>query len=763
MVMENDTGQPGTDTVMRVEDATKMGDVKTPADSATLIDKAKGYLPADKIELIQRAYDYALKAHTGQVRQSGEPFMEHPVATAMSLLNLQMDATSVAAALLHDVPEDCGVSLDEIEKNFGPEVRKLVDGVTKLSKIPVEALEPKTLPRRSSEEKEVHAENLRKMLIAIAEDVRVLLIKLADRLHNMKTIDSLPEERRRRIALETMDIYTPLAHRLGMWDVKWQLEDLAFRQLEPLKYRQISRLLSGRRSEREQFIAESSETLRIELKKAGVEAEVTGRPKHIYSIVQKIEKYAAMGKHFDDIHDLLALRVLVKTKEDCYAALGVVHSLWHPLAGEFNDFIANPKDNGYQSLHTSVLYKGSVPLEIQIRTNEMHQVADYGIAAHWRYKESEKSDLGFADKITWLRQLLEWHRELSGSQEFLETVRTDILKDQVFVYTPKGEIKDLPKGATPLDFAYFIHTNLGNRCIGAKVNGRLVPLTYELVSGDTVEIMASKTERGPSRDWLNQNLGFVKTSHARGKIRQWFKKQERNENIEKGRQLLERESRRLGVPFGDPSKLAELFKYDTVEDFWAALGYGGVTPQQVIQRMLAEQQPASPAGEVEEILEAHVPRLPSEPSRVKVLGVGDLLTHLAQCCHPLPGDDIMGYITRTRGVTIHRKDCSNIINEEEKERLVEVKWGASEQLYPVAVTVEADDRMGLLNDISSLVAGEKVNIASVKAEGGRDRTTTISLTLHIKDIQQLSRLLSRIESVRGVNSVSRRHNGHGGK
>ncbi len=728
---------------------------------AQLLSKAREYLPGDKIEAIQRAYDFAVKAHAGQLRRSGEPFMEHPLAVAMSLLNLQLDASSIVAALLHDVPEDCKVPLEEIERKFGSEASKLVDGVTKLSRIPVEALEIKGLARRKAEDKEAHAENLRKMLIAMAEDVRVVLIKLADRLHNMKTLDSLPEDRRKAIAQETMEIYAPLAHRLGIWDIKWQLEDLAFRQLEPVQYREIGRRLAARRSEREAFIAESSDILRSELKKARIEAEVMGRPKHIYSITQKIEKYAATGKEFDDIHDLLALRIMVKSKEDCYAALGVVHSLWHPLAGEFNDFIATPKDNGYQSLHTTVLYKGSVPLEVQIRTREMHQVADYGIAAHWRYKESEKRDPAFASKITWLRQLLEWHRELSGSQEFLETVRTDILKDQVFVYTPKGESKDLPRGSTPLDFAYFIHTNVGNRCIGAKVNGRLVPLTYELASGDTVEIIASKADRGPSRDWLNPNLGFIKTSHARGKIRQWFKKQERNENIEKGRQLLEKESRRLGVPFGDAEKMAAAFKYDTIEDFWAALGYGGVTPQQVIQRLLAEKEPPKPAQEIEELPQVPLPE--ARPSAVKVLGVGDLLTHLSHCCHPLPGDDIIGYVTRTRGVSIHRKDCRNIITEQEVERLVDVRWGSSEQLYPVAVIVEADDRVGLLNDISSLVAGEKVNIASVKAAPSRDGVTTIFLTLQIKDISQLSRILARIEAVRGVNSVSRRQDGRAAK
>lgn len=721
-------------------------------DAANLIAKAQEYLPPDKVEVIQRAYDFASKAHAGQSRQSGEPYIEHPVATAISLLNLHLDTSSVVAALLHDCAEDSHIPLKEIEDRFGTEVSKLVDGVTKLSKIRLESLQLESAHRPSGEDKEMHAENLRKMLVAMAEDVRVLLIKLADRMHNMKTLDALPEERKRYIAQETTEIYAPLAHRLGMWDIKWQLEDSAFRQMEPLKYRQISRLLAGRRSEREAFITEVSQVLRDELKKNNIEADVSGRPKHIFSIYQKIEKYAAMGKQFDDIHDLLAVRVLVNTKADCYAALGAVHSLWHPLAGEFNDFIGSPKDNGYQALHTTVLFKGSVPLEVQIKTHDMHQIAEYGIAAHWRYKEGEKGDPVFADKITWVRQLMEWHREVSGSQEFLESVKTDILKDQVFVYTPKGDIKDLPRGATPLDFAYLVHTDLGNRCIGAKVNGRLVPLSYELASGDTVGIMAGKSERGPSRDWLNPNLGFVKTSHAKSKIRQWFTRQERNENIEKGRQVLEKELRRLGIPLSEPEKLAAALKYDSLEDFWAALGYGGITPQQVVQKLAGEEEPQKVPQEV-------TPPKVAAPSQVQVLGVGDLLTHIALCCHPLPGDDVIGYITRSRGVTIHRKDCPNVLNEDEKERLIEVKWGAGEQLYPVAVTVEAYDRVGLLNDISSVVSGEKINIAAVRAEERKDRTTTVFLTIQIKDIQQLSRLLAKLEAIRGVMAVSRRREG----
>ncbi len=722
-------------------------------DRAILLKKAKEYLLPDKVNLIQQAYDFALKAHEGQVRDSGEPYMEHSIATAMLLLDLQLDASSIAAALLHDVPEDCHVPIKEVEEKFGSEVSKLVDGVTKLSKVNLDSLGSEGLQGRSVDEKEIHADNLRKMLVAIAEDVRVLLIKLSDRLHNVKTLKILPEQRRRRIAQETIEIYAPLAHRLGMWEVKWQLEDGAFRALEPQRYREISTLLTATRSEREAFVTEVSQILKNELKKVNIEAEVTGRAKHIYSVYQKIEKYAAMGKQFDDINDLLALRVLVNSKGDCYAALGIVHSMWHPIAGEFNDFIASPKDNQYTSLHTTVLYKGTIPLEIQIRTHEMHHINEYGIAAHWRYKEGEKRDnTTFSDKMTWLRQLMEWHKEISGSQEFLESVRTDILKDQVFVYTPRGEIKDLPQGATPLDFAYIIHTNLGNRCIGAKVNGRLVPLSRELASGETVEILVSKLDKAPSRDWLNPNLGYIKTSHALRKVRQWFKKQERNENIDKGRQLLEKELRRLGLPLGDPADMAASLKYDSLDDFWASLGYGEVTPQQVIHKLISEEEERKPQQEIP-------PPQREVIGQVQVLGVGDLLTHLALCCHPLPGDDIIGYVTRTRGVTVHRKDCRNIINEDEKDRLIDVKWSASEQMYQVGVSVEAYDRVGLLSDISSVVAGEKVNINTIKAEERKDRTMTIFLRIQIKNIDQLSRVLAKIDGVRGVITVSRSQDG----
>ena len=471
------------------------------------MDKAGEYLPPEKIALVENAYDFAAKAHQGQVRKSGEPYLEHPLKVALTLAELQLDATSLASALLHDVPENCGIPVSEIEAKFGPEVAKLVNGVSKLGRLSWSAQGMAT--------REVQAENLRKMLVAMAEDLRVVFIKLADRLHNMQTLAALPLEKQRGIAQETLEIYAPLAHRLGISELKWQLEDLSFRYLEPEKYRQIANLIAARRARRERFIAKVIHILSREFDKVGLKAEMLGRPKHIYSIHQKMEKYAALGKDFDDIHDLLALRVLVSTVPECYTAIGVIHSLWHPLPDEFDDFIANPKPNGYQSLHTAVMCLGVVPLEVQVRTYEMHHVAEYGVAAHWRYKEGEKRDIHFEERIGWLRQLVEWHRELSGAEEFLESVKTDIFIDQVFVYTPKGEIKDLPKGSTPLDFAYRVHTELGHRCVGAKVNGRLVPLNYQLNNGDVVEIVTSKGAKGPSRDWLSHHLGYIKTSHAR--------------------------------------------------------------------------------------------------------------------------------------------------------------------------------------------------------------------------------------------------------
>ena len=704
-----------------------------------LKERAQEYLPPEKIVVVEDAFRFAAEAHQGQVRKSGEPYLEHPLQTASILAELQLDAASLAAALLHDVPENCGLPVAKIEAKFGPEIGKLVDGTTKLGKVSWQAPGAVT--------GEAQAENLRKMLVAMAEDLRVVFIKLADRLHNMRTLDALSPGKQRSIARETLEIYAPLAHRLGIWELKWQLEDLSFRYLEPEKYHRIVRLIAARRVQRESFIAQVIEVLRREFDKVRLRAEVSGRPKHIYSIHQKMERYSALGKHFDDIHDLLALRVLVGTMPDCYSAVGVIHSLWRPLSEEFNDYIANPKPNGYQALHTAVMCLGTTPLEVQIRTRDMHYVAEYGVAAHWRYKEGEKKDIHFEERIGWLRQLIDWHRELSGAEEFLESVKTDIFIDQVFVYTPKGEIKDLPRGATPLDFAYRVHTELGHRCIGAKVNGRLVPFNYELKNGDVVEIMATKGAKGPSRDWLSPHLGYIKTSHSREKIRQWFKRQERAENIERGRQLLEKELRHLGITI-EREELAGLCNYSNVDDFLAAIGYGGITTHQVALSLAAEREPPKVVA-----VEVTPPRL--VPSAVQVLGVGNLVTHLAQCCHPVPGDRIIGYITRSRGVTIHRQDCYNVLHEDEKDRLVPVEWGKTDSLYPVSIQVEAWDRVGLMRDITTIVAEEKVNIASVSLAPHDDHTVSADFTLETEGLAQLSRLLRKIDAVRGVISITR--------
>jgi GTP diphosphokinase / guanosine-3',5'-bis(diphosphate) 3'-diphosphatase len=709
-------------------------------DGSKLIELASTYLPEDKIPLVKEAYEFAAKAHQGQVRKTGEPYLEHPLSAAVFLAELHLDAETLAAALLHDVPEDCGISLEEIEAKFGSPVVKLVDGVTKLNKLASRA--------RSGEAKsKAQAENLRKMLLATAEDLRVVLIKLADRLHNMRTLGGLPAEKRRAIAQETLEIYAPLAHRLGMREAKWQLEDLAFRYLKPRVYRQIAHLLAGKRAEREGFINEASQILNQELDKAGIKAKVYGRPKHIYSIYQKMGKYDAQGKKFGDIHDLFALRLLVDSVSDCYKALGVIHNLWHPMPEEFDDFIANPKDNGYQALHTTVMCQGTTPLEIQIRTYDMHRVNEFGVAAHWLYKEGKAGEK-FKDELAWLRQLGDWREELD-SEEFLESVKTDVLVDRVFVYTPKGEIKELPKGATPLDFAFRIHTDLGYRCIGAKVNGRLEPLNYALKNGDVIEIMASKVDKGPSLDWLNPELGYVKTSHARSKIKQWFAKQERSQCIETGKQVWDKEVKKLGVGLPAVDTVARLLSYDSADDLFAALGSGSINSSQIMLKLSGELEPAEGGLEV-------LPTRKISPVSINVLGVGDLLTRLANCCHPLPGDKIVGYITQGRGITVHRKDCPNIIHEEEKERLVKVDWGDVAQVYPVTIQVDAWDRVGLVRDVSAIIAEEGVNLSEVSTDNHRDDSVTLHLTLEVKSASQLGKIISRIHSVWNVTSVTRK-------
>ena len=708
--------------------------------------KIGSYLPADRIAFVQKAYDYAARAHQGQVRLSGEPFIQHPVGTALYLAELNMDATTLAGALLHDVIEDCGVTYEEVEGEFGNEVARLVDGVTKLNRLDSLSTEGGEPPSRGSEDSQRHAASIRKMLVAMAQDLRVVLVKLADRLHNMRTLKAHPPKRRIAIAQETLDIYAPLAHRLGMWDIKWRLEDLAFHHLQPTRYKQISRLLAGRREERERYISQVCDILFQALSLESIKGDVTGRAKHIYSIHKKMEAYAAQGKDFHEIYDLFALRVLVQEKQDTYAALGVVHALWNPLPGQFDDYIAKPKENMYQALHTIVMGPKGMPLEVQIKTHALHQISEYGVAAHWRYKEGGTSDAPFERKMTWLRQLLEWQRDVSGAEEFLENVKTDLFPDQVFVHTPKGDIKELPAGSTPIDLAYRVHTDLGHRCIGAKVNGKLVSLDYQLHNGDTVEILTSKVARGPSLDWLNPNAGYVRSVTARQRIRVWFRRQARGANIQRGKELLARELRRLSMTPSD-EELLRHFRMDTLDEFLAALGSGGITANQVAAR-LTQQQEEHPAEE-------YVVPVPGPASGIEVLGVGDLLTYLARCCAPLPGDDIVGFITRNRGITVHRKDCTNLLNEDEPDRLVRVDWGTTKTLHPVRLSIEAWDRVGLLRDITTLVSADKVNIASLVTRENDDGTATIQLTLFTTGVDQLSRLFTKLEGVHGVSNVFR--------
>ncbi|MDQ3699648.1 MAG: bifunctional (p)ppGpp synthetase/guanosine-3',5'-bis(diphosphate) 3'-pyrophosphohydrolase [Chloroflexota bacterium] len=706
--------------------------------------KMRAYLPQADLEPVRLAYEFAARAHEGQRRGTGEPYVQHPLETAILLADLQMDRVTVQAGLLHDVPEDTSTTLQELGATFGTEVARLVDGVTKLSGISWESRD------------EQQAENLRKMFLAMAEDIRVVIIKLCDRLHNVQTLDGKKAVLdRRRIARETLDIYAPLAHRLGIWELKWRLEDGAFRHLEPERYQELKRLLNDTRQSRERYIAEAIDLLTHHLSEVGLAAVVTGRPKHIYSIYNKMQR---TGRSFDQLYDLLAIRVLVGNVQECYAALGVVHSHWTPVPQQFDDYIAMPKGNLYQSLHTAVIASGGRRLEVQIRTHSMHQVAEHGIAAHWRYKEGGSADPQFEAKLAWLRQLMAWQQELSTAQEFVESVKMDVFQDQVFVFTPKGEVKDLPAGATPLDFAYRIHTDVGHRCIGARLNGKLVPLDYELKNGDMVEVLTSKAAHGPSRDWLN----LVRTAHAREKIRQWFKQQQRAENIARGKDALDKELRRLGlgglgaIPDEKLTRAAEALNQPTVDLLLAALGYGGIGVQSVIGR-LGLRPPAEPA--VPDIPELSAAPGASTPSgAVNVMGVGDLLMRIATCCKPLPGDQIVGFITRGKGINVHRADCPNILKEDEPERIVQVEWGraGSQQTYPVTVRVEAYDREGLLRDVSTVVTEEKLNITGASVQVNQmERMATILATVEVNGLQQLSRLLSKIEQIKDVTGVSR--------
>ncbi len=691
--------------------------------------------------LVQRAYAVAEQAHAGQTRKSGEPYIQHPLAVALLLADMRMDPDTIAAGLLHDVIEDCGVDLKQLTQEFGLRVASLVDGVTKLEQI--DRFSQKSEGLRGEQE----SESLRKMFIAMAEDVRVVIIKLADRLHNMRTLDPLSEKRRQSFARETLEIFAPLANRLGVWQWKWELEDLSLRYLDPVTYAEIASLIEERRPEREASIQRHAETLKRKLAEENVEAKISGRPKHIYSIYRKMQRKSVPFAH---VYDVRGLRVITQTVADCYHILGIVHGLWKPIPGEFDDYIATPKDNLYQSLHTAIVGDDGKTLEVQIRTWEMHRLAEYGVAAHWRYKEGGKRDQAFEAKIAWLRSLMEWRQEVTDAGEFVDTMKTDVFQDRVYAFTPKGKLIDLPVGATPIDFAYYVHTEIGHRCRGAKINDTWVALDYQLHTGDRVEVVTSK-RAAPSRDWLNPALGYVKTSRARSKIRQWFRRQDREQNIVQGREIVERELKRLGVEQLGHEPVARFFNYEKPDDFHAAVGFGDINSQQIASKIAETQSRAE-----EKLLPTPLPPVQTIEG-IQVQGTGGLLTRLAHCCHPLPGDAIIGYVTRGHGVTIHRRDCPNILRLRNTERLIEVNWGTRLQTVPVAIRIEAFDRTRLLHEISGIIGVENINVSAINV-GRKKNIVTLYITIEVNNITQLSRVLTKIKQLPNV-FEAQRHTG----
>lgn len=709
-------------------------------------------LPGMGTDEIERAYRYAEAAHGTERRRSGELFITHPVEVAMILARMQLDQEALIAALLHDVVEDTPITLEEIEESFGATVANLVSGVTKLGKIAWASDNDANV--QAARENDRQAESLRKMFLAMVDDVRVVLIKLADRLHNMRTLEHMPEDKQTRSARETIEIYAPLANRLGISQIRAELEDLAFRYLNPQQYFSIDRAIDRRTSDRVAFLDRFEADLLEHFADAGIHAELQKREKHLYSIWKKMER---KDVGFDEIYDVFGFRVIVDDRPQCYAALGVIHSNWYPIPGEFDDYIATPKESLYQSIHTAVIGPGGTPVEIQIRTHEMHRVAEYGIAAHWRYKESGKIDQHVERKIAWLRNLMDWRDEIADAQEFVESLKTDVFREMIYVFTPAGDIIELPDGATPIDFAYRIHTEVGHQCVGAKVNDQMVPLDYKLTNGAVVRILTSNSKVGPSRDWLMPSNGYVVTASAREKIRQWFRRQERDENIAQGREILDRELRRLNITDGKFDDIAKLFpSYQRTEDFLAAIGYGGISPQQIATKLVETREP--------DVL----PSAPSTNDRrsliargIQVMGVGDLYTRLANCCKPVYGDEIIGYTTRGRGITVHRKDCPNVRNPDDEARLVNVSWGIERESYPVSIRIIAWDRVGLLRDLTTLVSDEGLNMDSVLTQTHPDQTVTVLITTTVDDVGQLSRVLQKLETLRDVFDV-RRENPPGG-
>jgi GTP diphosphokinase / guanosine-3',5'-bis(diphosphate) 3'-diphosphatase len=694
--------------------------------------------------MVEKAYHFSQEAHRGQLRESGESYIIHPLGVVMILAELELDLVTIVAGLLHDVVEDTATTLDDIRQEFGAEVASLVDGVTKLSRLDFTSKE------------EQQAETLRKMFIAMAQDIRVVMIKLADRTHNLRTLRYLNTDKQKEIARETLEIYAPLAHRLGIYMIKWELEDLAFRYMQPEEYFQLVEKLAKKRREREHFINRIIWVLQDQLSEANIQAEIQGRPKHLFSIYNKMK---AQGKDLSEIYDLTAVRIIVESVKDCYHTLGIVHTIWKPIPGRFKDFIAMPKPNMYQSLHTTVFAAENELAEIQIRTWDMHRTAEYGIAAHWRYKEKVKDSDELDQKLAWLRQLLEWQHDYRDAREFIKDLKGDLFTDEVFVFTPKGDVLDLPAGSVTIDFAYKIHTDVGNRCTGARVNGRLMPLDYQLKTGDMVEVVTSKSG-SPSRDWLN----LVKTNQAKSKIRSWFKKERREENIEKGKEMLEREIRRVNVEQRLAIKqdmledVGRSFNLMSVDDLHAAVGYGGVSVHQVVSRLREEHQRRKGETEEEALPELKpIKPVKSGPTGVSISGMDNLLMRVARCCNPVPGDDIVGFITRGRGVTIHRRDCPNLVHySTDNGRLIDASWDSLvKAAYPVDVEVTANDRENLLSDIMTAVNESKIDMTAVSARADKNRVATIHLTMVVRDQVHLEQIMSKIKKIRDVYAVRR--------
>ena len=718
-----------------------------------VINETKKHNRKSDSKLIMKAYNYAVTHHRDQKRKSGEPYIIHPIQVAYILSGLGLDDATICSALMHDLAEDTDVTIEDISKEFSPEIAEMVNGVTKLGKINY----------ISAEEEQV--ENYRKMFLAMGKDIRVILIKLADRLHNMRTLKYLTRDRQIANAKETMELYAPLANRLGVYSLKWELEDLAFKYLYPEEFRELVEGIDKKREERLKFIDEIKDEIKVNLKKEKIEGEITGRAKHLYSIYRKMQRD---NKTLDQIYDLFALRILVNSVKDCYAALGVVHELYTPMPGRFKDYIAVPKPNMYQSLHTTLIGPKGTPFEVQIRTYNMHRIAEFGIAAHWAYKESgflkgKKTNVVVTDdKLAWIRESLEWQKDMQDPQEFLKTLKTELFEDEVYVFTPKGEIKTLPKGSTPIDFAYMIHAEIGNKMVGCKINSKMMPIVTKLKSGDIVEIITNDNSKGPSRDWLK----FVQSTSAKTKIQQWFKKHEKQQNIAKGKDLIEKEIKRIGMAEEDLfiqkyyMPALQRYGFKTLDDMYSAVGFGSITANKIITRTLEEYRKFHEEENVEEkIVELQsTPKTKPSNAGIVVKGIDNCLVRLSKCCNPVPGDEIIGYITRGRGVTVHRKDCKNVKDLIEDEgRIIDVYWDVQkESAYNVDITVFANDREGLLADVIKVIGTTDTRLIAVSAKASKEKVATVELTLEVKNKEELNKAQRELGKIDSVYDVKRK-------